>query len=96
MSRNFFKPVDEKTQSCTCGVARARTKMVRLITAPLNNGDIMELAYLPLTFTKHFCKLGTMKIKKKQLAKLAFRAYMVYSICADMIVIGGIVYIIFF
>ena len=37
-----------------------------------------------------------MKIKKKQLAKLAFRAYMIYSITADMIVIGGIVYIIFF
>ena len=63
---------------------------------PLNNGDIMELAHLPLTFTKNFCKLGTMKIKKKQLAKLAFRAYMIYSITADMIVIGGIVYIIFF
>ena len=56
----------------------------------------MELAHLPLTFTKNFCKLGTMKIKKKQLAKLAFRAYMIYSITADMIVIGGIVYIIFF
>ena len=37
-----------------------------------------------------------MKIKKKQLAKLAFRVYMIYSITADMIVIGGIVYIIFF
>ena len=56
----------------------------------------MELAYLALTFTKNFCKLGTMKIKKKQLARLAFRAYMIYSITADMIVIGGIVYIIFF
>ena len=52
MSRNFFKPVDEKTQSCTCGGVRARTKMVRLLTAPANNGDIMELAYLPLTFGK--------------------------------------------
>ena len=56
----------------------------------------MELAYLPLTFIKDSCNLGTMEIKKKQLAKFAFRAYMVYSICADLIVIGGIVYIIFF
>ena len=37
-----------------------------------------------------------MKIKKKQIAKMAFRAYMAYSICADIIVISGIVYIIFF
>ena len=56
----------------------------------------MECALLPLTFIKNSCNLGTMKIKKKLLAKLAFRAYMIYSITADMIVIGGIVYIIFF
>jgi len=56
----------------------------------------MECEYLPLTFTKNFCKIPVMKIKKKQLAKFAFRAYMIYSITADMIVIGGIVYIIFF
>ena len=61
-----------------------------------NNGNIMECALLPLTFAKNSCKLGTMKIKKKQIAKLAFRAYMAYSICADIIVISGIVYIIFF
>ena len=56
----------------------------------------MEREYLLLTFSKDSCKLGTMKIKKKQIAKFAFRAYMAYSICADIIVISGIVYIIFF
>ena len=98
MSRNFFKSVDEKTQSCTCGVARARTKMVRLLTAPIDKtyrkppidrNNSLDI-YKKLLYATH------MKIKKKQLAKLAFRAYMIYSITADMIVIGGIVYIIFF
>ena len=55
----------------------------------------MECALLPLTFAKDSCRIHLMKIKK-QLAKFAFRAYMIYSITADMIVIGGIVYIIFF
>jgi len=30
----------------------------------------------------------------KKLAKILFRAYMVYSICADLIVIGGIIWLI--
>jgi len=30
----------------------------------------------------------------KKLAKILFRVYMVYSICADLIVIGGIIWLI--
>ena len=98
MSRNFFKPVDEKTQSCTYGGVRARTTLVRLLTAPI------DITYRKpsidrnksLDICKKIIHTPPMKIKKKQLAKLAFRAYMIYSITADMIVIGGIVYIIFF
>ena len=98
MSRNFFKSVVEKTQSCTCGVARARTKMVRLLTAPIDK--TYRKPPIDRNNSLDICKkiihTPPMKIKKKQIAKFAFRAYMAYSICADIIVISGIVYIIFF
>ena len=98
MSRNFFKPVDEKTQSCTCGGVRARTRLVRLLTAPIDK--TYRKPPIDRNNSLDICKkiihTPPMKIKKKQLAKLAFRVYMIYSITADMIVIGGIIYIIFF
>lgn len=31
----------------------------------------------------------------KKITKLLFKAYLVYSICADLIVIAGIIYLIF-
>ena len=31
---------------------------------------------------------------KKKIAALAFKAYLVYSVCADLIVIAGIIYLI--
>ena len=98
MSRNFFKPVDEKTQSCTYGGVRARTTLVRLLTAPIDKTYRKPSIdrNKSLDICKKIIHTPPMKIKKKQLAKLAFRAYMIYSITADMIVIGGIVYIIFF
>ena len=98
MSRNFFKPVDEKTQSCTCGGVRARTTLVRLLTAPIDKTYRKPLIdrNKSLDICKKILHTLPMKIKKKQIAKMAFRAYMAYSICADIIVISGIVYIIFF
>ena len=60
-----------------------------------NNGNIMECALLPLTFAKQLCKIGTMKmINKTQITTWALRAYMVYSITADLILLGGIVWLI--
>ena len=98
MSRNFFKSVDEKTQSCTCGGVRARTRLVRLLTAPIDK----TYRKPPIDRNKSLdiCKkiLHTvpMKIKKKIFTRWAFRLYVAYSITADLLVIGGIVYIIFF
>jgi len=119
MSRNFFRSVVEKPQSCTCGGARPRRDRQRLLTAPLlidkTYGPPKPLIYKdffqagrPIGYAYHndrnkrldFCEkiLHTppMKIKKKILTKWAFRLYVVYSVTADLIVIGGIVYIIFF
>lgn len=31
---------------------------------------------------------------KKKIATLAFKAYLVYSVCADLIVVAGIIYLI--
>ena len=31
---------------------------------------------------------------KKKIAALAFKAYLVYSVCADLIVVAGIIYLI--
>ena len=33
------------------------------------------------------------KMKKKEITKWLFRAYLVYSVIADMVVLGGIVYL---
>ncbi len=98
MSRNFFKSVVEKTPSCTCGVARARTKMVRLLTAPIDRTYRKPLIDRnnSLDIWKKLLYATHMKIKKKILTRWAFRLYVVYSVTADLIVIGGIVYIIFF
>jgi len=95
MSRNFFKSVVEKPQSCTCGGARPRTKMVRLVTAPIGYAYHND-RNKRLDFCKKIIHTPPMKIKKKIFTRWAFRLYVAYSITADLLVIGGIVYIIFF
>ncbi len=67
---------------------------MRIILTWANNGNIMECALLPLTFAKQPCKIGTMKMKNKTITTWLIRAYMVYSVTADIIVIGGIVWLI--
>ncbi len=67
---------------------------MRIILTWVNNGNIMECALLPLTSVKHSCKIGTMKMKNKTITTWLIRAYMVYSVTADIIVIGGIVWLI--
>ena len=110
MSRNFFRSVVEKTQSCTCGGAPPSGRMQGLLTAPAAKLLIYKEFFQPppidktyyndrnkrLDFCKKIIHTPPMKIKKKILTKWAFRLYVVYSVTADLIVIGGIVYIIFF
>ena len=110
MSRNFFKSVVEKTQSCTCGGAPPSGRMQGLLTAPAAKLLIYKEFFQPppigyayhndrnkrLDFCEKILHTLPMKIKKKILTKWAFRLYVVYSVTADLIVIGGIVYIIFF
>jgi len=67
---------------------------MRMILTWANNGNIMECALLPLTSGKHSCKIGVMKMKNKTITTWLIRAYMVYSVTADIIVIGGIVWLI--
>jgi len=67
---------------------------MRMILIWANNGNIMECALLPLTFSISSCKIGTMKMKNKTLTTWLIRAYMLYSVTADIIVIGGIVWLI--
>ena len=68
---------------------------MRMILIWANNGNIMECALLPLTFSISSCTIGTMKmINKTQITTWALRAYMVYSITADLILLGGIVWLI--
>tara|TARA_B100000073_G_scaffold75989_1_gene57338 strand:- start:361 stop:609 length:249 start_codon:yes stop_codon:yes gene_type:complete len=71
------------------------TALMRMILIWANNGNIMECALLPLTFLKPSCKIGVMKmINKTKITTWALRAYMVYSITADMILLGGIIWLI--
>ena len=67
---------------------------MRIILTWANNGNIMECALLPLTSVKHSCKIWVMKMKNKTLTTWLIRAYMLYSVTADIIVIGGIVWLI--
>ena len=94
----FFSRCFEKTQSCTCGGAPPHQDGAGLITAPIDKTYRKPPIdrNKSLDICKKIIHTPPMKIKKKQLAKLAFRAYMIYSITADIIVISGIVYIIFF
>ena len=36
-----------------------------------------------------------MKLYTKEISKWAFRAYIAWSICADLIILGGILYLLF-
>ena len=40
-------------------------------------------------------KIFEVKVSKTQIATWALRAYMVYSITADLVLLGGIIYLIF-
>ena len=53
-----------------------------------------KMSLLGLTFAKSSCKIGVMKMKNKTLTTWLIRAYMLYSVTADIIVIGGIVWLI--
>ena len=73
--------------------ASRRWQRVILVIIPMSQMG-KKMSILGLTFGKKPCKIGTMKMKNKTLTTWLIRAYMLYSVTADIIVIGGIVWLI--